>query len=71
MELVNYDNSKEEYTLKMSKDDFLDIMDVIGGVYSTSSLQDFTALGATKDRVFELSKKLRNILRTDLGLESL
>jgi hypothetical protein len=70
MELVKYDNDKEECTLNISKNDFLDIFEVVGGVYSTASMQDFTALGVTENRVLELSKKLRKILREALGKEN-
>lgn len=62
MELVNYDEATKEYTVKMKQDEFLDLFDMVGGVYSTGNLQDFTALGVTEDRVLELSDGLRKIL---------
>lgn len=66
MELVAFDEKKKEYTIKMSQRDFLDLFDIVGGVYSTAGLQDFTALGATEERVLELSEKLRALLKEDL-----
>lgn len=63
MELLHFDEEKKEYTIKMSQDDFLDLFDVVGGVYSTAGLQDFTALGATEERVLELSQKLRAVIQ--------
>jgi hypothetical protein len=62
MELVDYDEETKEYTVRFKQDEFLDIMDVMSGVYSTSSLQDFTALGATKERVHTLSRDLYSML---------
>lgn len=67
MELVAFDDEKKEYTLKMSQRDFLDLFDMAGGVCDTANLQDFTALGVPKERVLELSQKLRALVRLDLS----
>ena len=66
MELLHYDEATGDYTLKMSQREFLEVMDIVGGVSSTPDLQDFTVLGATQQRVAALAEQLRNVLTDNL-----
>ena len=63
MELINYNKETKEFTLKMDQNEFWNIVDLVSGVAATSSLQDFTALGSSEERVFELASLLGDILK--------
>jgi hypothetical protein len=74
MQYLGYDQESKEFLLKMSKQDFLDVLTVVGRVCETPELQDFTALGTyTLERTQEVAAALREVkekaIDTTLGNE--
>lgn len=62
MDYLDYDRETGEYSVRMSRQDFLDVLNVVEKVCATPELQDFTALGTyTLERTQEVAAVLRRV----------
>lgn len=62
MELVTYDKAIKTSTIKITDEELVDIVSVLGGVLSTFSMQDPTILGIDAPRLKLLEEQVGKII---------